>query len=924
MEIKVKNLFSKTTLALLFSILLFNCNLDNNLNNNSLTNKNYLLKKTSKNSYDIDLSNGKYTKDINSFKVKVPLNNTFSTKALTSRNNVSEVKSIALYLTTNKDYTAVNSGGYTYKFILDIEPSNTSSYEFNFKNITTSGNFYVAAQAFDNINGTGNNITKFFSNASGTITMSAGNVTGTGGTTFFTKELGVGERIIVKGESFLITNITNDTTMTVASNKTIASPTSFSVSPAPASGQITISGNNVTGTGTKFNTELASSKRIFVNGNQYNINTITNDFNATILESTTISTPVNFKADYSINTPRFVLSDNTINVDSSLVVTGTSIDIPLELTHNEGLIAEYPIHNSTNLNSLKNLDISTDNEGNGFLFWQNTTAGNNVLEYANLKEYLPSPRPNFPNPSNVAQNRTVTNPLDALSLSYIPVKQKGLVSFTSTVGGPPTRNIRALKIGSSTLGVPDVPDFALTNLFANQNARNPHTFINLDGNGMVVFSADKSNVLESDAGVNGNSSIFGVKINNYHDLVPSSFQPLFFNNNNIKENPKIALNYNGDGYITWQELIGSGYDIFAMPISKYEQPISSGTIVAGTISIDNLGNVTTGGTAKFKLELEVGSRIIDGATGNEYYVSSITNNNTATVSNPPVSTINITSLNFKIKGGRKILPQTTNALYNSGATSLTLNASPTELSAGMRIKVYDSNVPPNFVEDLIVSSVSTNIVNLLRPTVSSCTPPCTIVYKSDLMLNTDAVNNPGDDSILPNIKMDNSGRAMVVWKERNGSAPHFIKGRKISLLNLANGFTFANLSLPTSEILFHNDSTGSILGAFSDNYPPTLTLNNNGNGLVAWFMQGSGGPIPRSVHYKQFNNYGSSLGSLFMLNHKNPAKTMPEKQYYPVLSLNNQGNGILAFIDNPNSGIDRIVARNFRTELFSPLTYDEY
>ncbi|MEK7432786.1 MAG: hypothetical protein AABZ74_06620 [Cyanobacteriota bacterium] len=776
-NIKKFSLIKKRYIALFLSVFLFNCNLENKQQNSlensaiSSVNKNPDIKKISNSFYEINL--GKENKNAKDINLKVNLGNNFGTKAtnLSQRKLAKDVRSLAIYLTTSNTSNAVDLPQYVSKVIVDIEQNSDSIYNFNFKNLTPVGNttYYAAVEAFDNVNGTGNNITKVL----------------------------------------------------------IADPT----------------------------------KRFSVSSN------------SVLLDVTT--SPPNITFSFS---------------------SGTSLNVNVELSANDSKNTIYPIHRES-YNTLKNLDLSTDSEGNGFIFWQNTIANQRTIQYASIKEFLPSTLPNSPTiPINVAITQPlVTNNLDFLSLAYAPSKGKGVLVFTSSGG---TKDISSRTIGNITAGVPDTSETSVVSLLGTQTSDAPHVFMNADGNGLIAFHSNKSSPILSDAGTTANTSIFAVKMSNYLPQAgQANFIPLFSNTTRVKENPRLALNDSGNGFVTWQEVFVANYDVFMVPINKYDQEVFNGT---GNITINSGVNLVGSGGNKFKQELQVGGRII--ASGNEYFVTAITNDTTASVSSGPNIGAGVT---FKIKGGRTIITPTISTL-NTGASTVVFS-SPPNLKPGMRFYVFDNS--NNLIESLITLSVAGNTATLLRNTTGTFTCPCTAAYKGEMMLNIDSPNTT--DSKYPNIKMDNSGRGVVVWKDSNpnGGSGHSIRMRNFNITTTPS-FNSGNIDLSATEFFPQNfDSTSGVLGVQSDNRVPALTLNNKGEGLSAWFTLNGG--AAESIFFRAFQNFGATQlgGSETKL-----TTATTKKQYFPLLSLNNDGNGMLGYIDTDTNGFidDKISIRNFK------------
>lgn len=775
----------KRYIAVFLSVFLFNCNLENNQQNNlensaiSSVKKNPDIKKISNSFYEINL--GKENKNAKDINLKVNLGNNFGTKAtnLSQRKLAKDVKSLAIYFTTTNTPNAVELPQYVSKVIVDIEQNSDSIYNFNFKNLTPAIDtiYYGAVEAFDGLNGTGNNITKV-----------------------------------------------------------------LAVDP---------------------------TKRFSKSSN-------------------------------------FVIIDVSTSPPSILPTfsTGTSLNVKVELSANDSKNTTYPIHKE-NYNTLKNLDLATDSEGNGFMFWQNITTNQRTLQYAHIKEFLPSTLPNSPTiPSNVAITQSVvTNDLDFLSLAYAPSKGKGIVVYTS-IGA--TKDIKSRTIGNLTLGFPDTLETSVVSLLGTQTADAPHAFMNADGNGLIAFHSNKSTPILTDSTTTPNTSIFAVKMSNYLPQAgQANFIPLFSNTTRVKENPRLALNDSGNGFVTWQEFIGSNYDVFMAPINKYDQEVFNGT---GNITISSGVVSGTGGT-QFRQELQVGGRII--ASGNEYFVTAITNDTTASVFAGPDIGSGVT---FKIKGGRTVLTPTIGSLGTGSST--VVFTSPPNLKPGMRFYVFDSS--NNLIESLITLSVAGNTVTLFRNTTGIFSCPCTAAYKGEMMLNIDSPNTT--DSKYPNIKMDNSGRGVVVWKDSkpNGGSGHSIRMRNFNITSTPS-FTSGNIDLSANEFFPQNfDSTSGVLSGQSDNRVPALTLNNKGEGLSAWFTLNGVGA--NSIFFRSFQNFGTTqVGAA----ETKLTTATTEKQYFPLLSLNSEGSGMLGYIDTDtivNANGDKISIRNFKNfaEFTSP------
>lgn len=572
---------------------------------------------------------------------------------------------------------------------------------------------------------------------------------------------------------------------------------------------------------------------------------------------------------------RGCVSTNFVNINSTTLAytfnpNETYLDVDLKLLATTSLKIEYPIHSKIVSDKLSNLNISLDNSGTGFVSWLDTEVDTKTIDFAELKEYIPSILPsNLTNPTNIKYSKTLTNPTDHHSIFYDSNTKKGLVVFTS-IGT--IKNISYLPINNGIIGSTEVQ---ITSLTGAQVSEKPQVVLNSSGNGLIVFHSNLSLV----GGSEPNTNIFAIKVT---DFIPTGNPfPLFYNQtaNIFKEKPRVALSNDGRGIVTWQEKNSTGfYDVILAHIKNYDQSEYNGV---GTITIS--GSNVTGTSTSFTDQLQIGSRIVIGTL--EYYVNSITGDNNCTIS----TTASYTNVNFNIKGGSHAIP---NANISIGTPdTVTFAVAPTpQLNVGQRI------INKTTGEILIIASGSANVYNLLRTPVGLGS--CTILVKEDYLLNQNITGNT-TDSKNPDVKMTNSGDGVIAWKDdRYAGAP----GNSVKI----RGFSaIPNFSLSANEVDIR--PTGFNINSPSQafNCPPALTMNNKGEGIVAW----SEGNTIVNGFYNKFNNFGSSVGAPTQLN---TIVSGNLRAIYPVASINADGNGVLAWAYIPIiASNDNLMLRNF-------------
>lgn len=144
--------------------------------------------------------------------------------------------------------------------------------------------------------------------------------------------------------------------------------------------------------------------------------------------------------------------------------------------------------------------------------------------------------------------------------------------------------------------------------------------------------------------------------------------------------------------------------------------------------------------------------------------------------------------------------------------------------------------------------------------------------------------------------MTNTGDGVVVWKDDRftGSVGDSVKLRGFSALPTFQLFSIEVDAQPTDA----NNSINSF------DCPPALSMNNKGEGIVAWF---EGNPTV-SGFYTKFINFGNTFYSINALN----TATYPSKNLFPFASLNADGNGVVGWVYNSGVTPDNLLLRNFK------------
>lgn len=577
---------------------------------------------------------------------------------------------------------------------------------------------------------------------------------------------------------------------------------------------------------------------------------------------------------------RGCVSSNFVNINSTTLAytfnpNETYLDVDLKLLATTSLKIEYPIHSKIVSDKLSNLNMSLDNSGTGFVSWLDTEVDTKTIDFAELKEYIPSIIPsNFTNPTNIKYSKTLTNPTDHHSIFYDSNTKKGLVVFTS-IGT--IKNISYLPINNGIIGSTEVQ---ITSLTGAQVSEKPQVVLNSNGNGLIIFHSNLSLV----GGIETNTNIFAIKV---ADFIPTGTPfPLFYNQttNIFKEKPRVALSNDGRGIVTWQEKnsdAGGFYDVILAHVKDYDQSEYNG---AGTITIT--GSNVTGISTFFTDQLQVGARILLGPS--VYYVNSITDDTHCTIS---TTASYPTGVNFNIKGGSHALP---NATISIGTPdTVTFAAAPTPpLMAGQRIINKQNG-------DILIIANSTadpKVYNLLR--TPSAQGTYTMLVKEDYLLNQNITGNT-TNSKNPDVKMTNSGDGVIAWKDDRYAGP---PGNSVKI----RGFSaLPNFSLSANEVDIR--PTGFNINSPTPTFdcPPALTMNNKGEGIVAW----SEGNTLINGFYNKFNNFGSSVGAPTQLN---TIVSGSSKAIFPVASINADGNGVVAWDYIPViSSNDNLMLRNF-------------
>lgn len=566
-----------------------------------------------------------------------------------------------------------------------------------------------------------------------------------------------------------------------------------------------------------------------------------------------------------------VVSSNYVTIDYPTLTytfsnSYTDLDVDLRLSATTSVLTDYPIHKTATPNRLSNVDMSLDNAGMGFVSWLNTENSNKDIDFAEITEYIPNTLPTgLPNPTNVRFTRTLLNNTDYQSIAYDSNSKRGLVVFTS-MGA--TKNLSYLSINNGIIGNTELP---VTTLIGGQVTEKPQVVVNSKGNGLILFH---SNMTFDGSGIESNSNIFAVKV---YDFTPTGKPfPIFYNQDafKLKEKPRFAINNEGHGVATWQEKNANGdYDIILSHIKKYDQTEMTGN---GNISLSGQ-NITGVGTF-FTDQLQVGSRIVIGSS--EYYVNTVMTDSTCKVNNP--NSDSHTGVNFNVKGGFNAFPNTT---VNTTNIILASNP-PKDLVAGQRLINKQNG------EILIIDSGSGTNYNLLRNSTSQGT--FTLLSKESYLLNQNAGN--GTNSKNPTVKMTNSGDGVVVWKDDryNGAVGDSIKIRGFSALPNFQLFPIENTLQPSDG----NNSINTF------NCPPALSMNNKGEGIVAW---SEGNPIVGSFYIK-FINFGNISYSITPLN----TGAYTSKNLFPFASLNADGNGVVGWVYNTGVAPDKLLLRNFK------------
>lgn len=575
---------------------------------------------------------------------------------------------------------------------------------------------------------------------------------------------------------------------------------------------------------------------------------------------------------------RGCVSSNFVNINSTTLAytfnpNETYLDVDLKLLATTSLKIEYPIHSKIVSDKLSNLNMSLDNSGTGFVSWLDTEVDNKTIDFAELKEYIPSILPsNLTNPTNIKYSKTLTNPTDHHSIFYDSNTKKGLVVFTS-IGT--NKNLSYLPINNGIIGSTETQ---ITTLTGTQVAEKPQVVVNSSGNGLILFHSNLSLV----GGTEPNTNIFAIKVDNF---VPTGVPfPLFYNQttNIFKEKPRVALNNDGRGIVTWQEKNSAGfYDVILAHVKNYDQSEYNG---AGTITIT--GSNVTGTSTFFTDQLQVGSRIVLGTS--EYYVNSITDDTNCTIN---TTASYPTGVNFNIKGGTRAILNATISIGSPDTVTFAVAPTP-PLMAGQRIINKQNG-------DILIIANSTadpKVYNLLR--TPSAQGTYTMLVKEDYLLNQNITGNT-TSSKNPDVKMTNSGDGVIAWKDdRYAGAPgNSVKIRGFSAL--------PNFSLSANEVNVQN--TGFNINSPTPTFdcPPALTMNNKGEGIVAW----SEGNTLINGFYNKFNNFGNTVGTPTQLN---TIVSGSSKAVFPVASINADGNGVLAWAYVPIiTSNDNLMLRNF-------------
>ena len=144
------------------------------------------------------------------------------------------------------------------------------------------------------------------------------------------------------------------------------------------------------------------------------------------------------------------------------------------------------------------------------------------------------------------------------------------------------------------------------------------------------------------------------------------------------------------------------------------------------------------------------------------------------------------------------------------------------------------------------------------------------------------VNDDADtkDQCLPSLSIDNVGNYVIVWYDYRNSNWDIYSQR------------YDNTGTTTGTNFIVNDNVGT-----TDQYSPSVSINNAGNFIIAWMDERNGN---WDVYSQRYDNTGTAVETNFIVNDN----IITSNQRNPSVSMDNMGNCVIIWEDNRNGNSD--------------------
>lgn len=207
--------------------------------------------------------------------------------------------------------------------------------------------------------------------------------------------------------------------------------------------------------------------------------------------------------------------------------------------------------------------------------------------------------------------------------------------------------------------------------------------------------------------------------------------------------------------------------------------------------------------------------------------------------------------------------------------------------AGNNVQVDEESDRPRALYPVVDISNNGNFVIIWNTDVTGKYDVMGQLYNSDRQKTGEnfVVNSDGETEygiIPPSVGIDDDGNFAVCWADNR------FKSAKCVYAQM-----YKNDGSPAGENFLVND-TVSFLGIYNSSYQPDLSMNNNGEFVIAWLGGGNIGSLYPGIYAKKFDKEGNQTGDELPV-------TDESQNIYPdemAVAINNSGNIVVTWYDN--------------------------